>query len=397
MAFELEYDPFSPDVMRDPWPVYARLREEAPAYYLERWDAWALSRFADLWNAAGDDRTFMAGRGTSTAHLLTKVMPVTPMIGVMDPPAHTRLRAAVRGFFAAKRVAGFEPRIRGWVRAYLERVRERGHADLVADFARPLAAKVACLVAGYPIEDGERLGDLVHRFFARVPEQEGMTPDGLAALQEMGAYFAEMVRTRRQRPTTEPDILNALLDFEIDGRRYTDDEVASHLSMFLIGGAETFPKVFASAIYCLWRHPDQRAELAADPALAIDVFNETLRYDMPTQTMMRSLRRDLELHGQRMKAGQPVILLFPSGNRDPREFPEPDRFWIRRRAPRMLGFGGGTHACLGIHIARLEGRIALEEVLAVMPRYEIEESGLERYRTEFVRGWSKVPVSFTPT
>jgi cytochrome P450 len=110
--------------------------------------------------------------------------------------------------------------------------------------------------------------------------------------------------------------------------------------------------------------------------------------------MMRTLRRDFALHGQLMKAGRPVIFLFPSGNRDAREFPEPDRFWTRRRAPRMLGFGAGTHACLGIHIARLEGRVALEELLAVMPRYEIEESGLQRYTTEFVRGISKLPVRF---
>jgi cytochrome P450 len=390
----VDYDPFAPAVMDDPWPCYARLREESPAHYLERWDCWALSRFEDLWNAAADNESFMAGRGTSTAHLLTRVMDVVPMIGVMDPPDHTRLRAAVRGFFAPKRVHGFEPRIRGWVREYLGRLRGAGRADLVNDFAKPLAAKVACLVAGYPVEHGEHLGDLVHRFFARVPGTEGMTPDGLAALQEMGAYFTEMARERRRRPTSEPDILNALLPFEIGGRHYSDEELSSHLAMFLIGGAETFPKVFASAIYWLARHPDQRAELAADPSLAQDAFNETLRFDMPTQTMMRVLRRDYRLHGTLMKAGRPVILLFPSGNRDPREFPEPDRFWIRRRAPRMLGFGAGTHACLGLHVARLEGRIALEEVLAVMPRYEVEEAGLERYQTEFVRGISKLPVRF---
>jgi cytochrome P450 len=393
---DLGYDPFSPEVMADPWPFYARLREQSPVHYLERWDCWALSRFEDLWNAAADDEHFMAGRGTSTAHLLTKVMPVSPMIGVMDPPDHTRLRAAVRGFFAPKRVHAFEPRIRGWVREYLDRVRGRGSADLVEEFAKPVAAKVACLVAGYPIEHGEHLGELVHRFFARVPGHEGMTPDGLAALQEMGGYFAAMVRERRKRPIDEPDILGALLPFETGGRRYADEELASHLAMFLIGGAETFPKVFASAIYWLWRHPDQRAELAADSTLAVDAFNETLRFDMPTQTMMRTLRSDFTLHGKLMKASQPVIFLFPSGNRDPREFREPDRFWIRRRAPRMLGFGAGTHACLGIHIARLEGRIALEEVLAVMPRYEIEESGLEHYTTEFVRGISKLPVRFAP-
>jgi len=392
----VDYDPFAPEVMDDPWPFYARLREESPVHYLERWDCWALSRFQDLWDAAADDATYMAGRGTSTAHLLTKVMGVTPMIGVMDPPEHTRVRAAVRGFFAPRRIQALEPTLRGWAREYLDAIRGSGSAELVADFARPLAAKVACLVAGFPIEHGERLGELVHRFFARVPGVEGMTPDGLVALEELGAYFTEMARERRRRPTEAADILDALLAFDVGGRRYGDEDLASHLSMILIGGAETFPKVFASAIWWLWKHPDQRAELAADPRLALDAFNETLRYDMPTQTMMRVLRRDRELHGVRMRAGRPVIFLFPSGNRDRREFLEPDRFWIQRRAPRMLGFGAGTHACLGVHIARLEGRVALEEVLAAMPTYEIDEAGVERYRTEFVRGISRLPVRFEP-
>jgi cytochrome P450 len=393
----VRYDPFDPEAMADPWPIYARLREQAPVYYIERFDAWALSRFEDLWHAAADNETFTAERGTSTAHLLTRVQPVTPMLGMMDPPAHTRLRARVRRFFLPGRVAGFETAIRGWTREYLAAFRARGEADLVAELIIPLAAKVACLAAGYPIADGEKLGELVHRFFARREGHEGMTPDGLAALQEMSHYFLDMIAQRRRRATADPDVLNMLLEYEDEaGRRPDDPAIASHLSLFLIGGAETVPKVFANAMYWLWKHPDQRAEVVADPALAVDAFNESLRYDMPTQTMMRSVRRETVLHGQRLRVGQPVIFLFPSGNRDPREFPEPDRFWIQRRPPRMLGFGAGTHACLGVHVARLEGRIALQEVLAVMPRYEIVESGLERYVTEFVRGWSRLPVRFQP-
>jgi hypothetical protein len=164
------------------------------------------------------------------------------------------------------------------------------------------------------------------------------------------------------------------------------------MSLFLIGGSETFPKVFANLARRLFEHPSQRAAVAADPSLAPDAMIEALRYDMPTQFLGRTVVRDIELHGEKLRAGDVVLFLYASANRDPREFRDPDNFDIARRPPRILSFGHGTHACLGIHTAKAEGRIALEELLRRDPEYEIDLAGAQRLRTEFVQGFSHLPV-----
>jgi cytochrome P450 len=219
-----------------------------------------------------------------------------------------------------------------------------------------------------------------------------MTEDGVAAMMEMTAYFAELIKKRRGNPDPEGSAIDTVLQIEIDGRHFSDEEAGSHLSLFLIGGAETFPKVLSSAIYLLYKHPDQRAACAKDPSLIPDAFQEVLRYDMPTQFLCRTLQHDVELHGETMREGRPVLFLYPSANRDEHEFESPDAFDIRRRAPRILSFGHGIHACIGAHFARLEGRLSLEHMLRHMPEYQVDEQGLERIRTEFVQGWATMPV-----
>ncbi len=390
----VQYDPFSEAVMQDPHPIYRRLREEAPCYHVEKWDCWALSRFEDIWKASMDAKSYSTAQGTTSAHLLTKVQPVTPMLNLMDPPQHTQLRSRIRQYFAPGRVASLEPQIRGFVTDAMDAVMGRGECNMIDDVASKVAVQVACLANGFPLEDGEMLNQLVWRFFAREEGVEGMTQDGLAAMVEMSTYFADLIKRRRGNPGEGGNAVDTVLEIEIDGRKLSDEEAGSHLSLFLIGGAETFPKVFASAIYRLFEHPDQRAALAADPGLIPDAFNEVLRYDMPTQFLCRTLVCDVELHGETMREGQPVLFLYPSANRDDREFENPDVFDVRRRAPRMLSFGHGTHACIGAHFARMEGRICLEETLRRMPGYVVDVDRLERLRTEFVQGWASMPVRF---
>jgi cytochrome P450 len=390
----IAYDPFSEEVMKDPHPIYARLREEAPCYHLEKWDAFALSRFEDIWKASMDAKNYSTAKGTTAAHLLTKVQPVTPMLNLMDPPSHTALRSRIRQFFTPGRVGKLEPQIRQIVNDAFEAIRGAGSADLYNDVASKISVKVACLANGFPVEDADQLNALVWRFFGREEGVDGMTQDGVAAMMEMTAYFAELIQHRRKHPTEEGSPVDTVLDIEIDGRKFSDEEAGSHLSLFLIGGAETFPKVFSSAIYLLHKHPDQRAECVADPSLIPDAFNETLRFDMPTQFLMRTLLNDVELQGVTMRAGCPVMFLYPSANRDRREFENPDAFDIKRRPPRILSFGHGIHACIGAHFARLEGKLALEATLQHMPEYVVEEKKLQRIRTEFVQGWESMPVTF---
>jgi cytochrome P450 len=374
-------------------PIYSRLRDEAPAYYISKYDAWALSRFQDIWDCSSDPR-FSTASGTTPAQVLTKDQPVTPMLNVMDPPDHTKLRAAIRKCFLPKHLKALEPVARKVFSGLVDEVFEQGEADLVQDLAAKLSVRVACLAIGLPVEDGPLLTDLVSRFFAHDPGRQGMTADGLAALQELTDYCVEKARERRRTPEDGPEALDALVKFELSGRRFSDDEVASHLTMLVIGGSETFPKTLANGIVRLWEHKDQRAALVADPKGIPAAYDEILRYDMPTQFLCRTLRGDIELHGHTLRAGQAALFLYASANRDEREFDDPDRFDTRRGAKRFLTFGAGTHACLGTHVARMEGKITLETILSRMPDYEVDLDAAVRLRTEFVQGYSRLPIRF---
>jgi cytochrome P450 len=388
----IDYDPFSEEVMRDPHPVYARLREEAPCYHVPKWDAYALSRFGDIWQASMDADNYTATLGTTSSQLLTRVQPPSPMINLMDPPSHTQLRSRIARFFTPGSVRKFEAQIQRFADDAYAPFLDRRAGDLFNDFAAKVSVKVACLANGFPMEDAEMLNRLVWRFFAREEGVEGMTQDGLAAMGELFAYFGELIRKRRAAGVADGSVIDVLLGVEIDGRRFSDEEASSHLSMFIIGGSETFPKVFSSTVHRLWQHPDQRARCVREPSLIPGAFAEALRFDMPTQFLMRTLKNDVTLHGVTMRKGRPVMFLYPSANRDSREFERPDVFDILRRPPRILSFGHGIHACIGRHFANLEGRICLEKLLSHMPEYEVEEGKLRRIRTEFVQGWESMPV-----
>lgn len=390
----VDYNPFDDAIIHgDPLPIYKRLRDEAPAYYLAEFDTFALSRFEDIWKASADMKHLTAASGTTSAHLLTKVQPVTPMINNMDAPDHTRLRSEFRKAFAAPEVATLEPMIRRIARERLEACRAAGRMDVIHDFSAHVAVTVACTISGLPAEDGPFLNQLVWRFFQREEGVRGMTQSGLAALTEMFAYFHQQI-TRRRREGTRDDVLQKLLAFEQNGKPLDDDAIASHLSMLIIGGSETFPKTLATIVRRLAQHPEQRRMCIDDPVLIPDAYNEGLRFDMPTQFLMRQVKRPVEFAGTLMREGQSIMFLYHSGNHDEREFPDPDRFDIRRRPPRILSFGYGPHSCLGVNVARLEGRVCLEELLARCPEYEVDEAGAERLLTEYVQGYWKLPITF---
>jgi cytochrome P450 len=273
-------------------------------------------------------------------------------------------------------------------------VREKTECDVFNEFASRVSVKVACLANGFPMADSDMLNAWVWRFFARQEGVSGMTQDGVAAMQEMFGYFGELVGRRRAAGAGGDSVVDLVCRYEEDGRRFAVEEASSHLSLFLIGGAETFPKTFANAVYRLWEHPEQRAAVAADRALLPEAYREILRFDMPTQYLMRRVVRDVSLHGHTLRPGQNVAFLYPSANRDPREFPEPDRFDVRRAPPRILSFGHGIHACIGQHFAKAEARLCLERLLDHAPEYEVQADRLRRLKTEFIQGWESMPVAF---
>lgn len=387
----LDYDPFDEAVRTDPHPIYRRLRDEAPAYFMPKYEAWALSRFEDIWDASSDV-AYSAARGTTPAQLLTRDQPVQPMLNLMDPPEHTQLRSVIRGCFLPKKVRAVAPLAADLVTELLDAVADADEFDAIGDFSARLSVAVACLAIGLPLEDGPMLTKMVQRFFHHDPGQEGMTSEGLAALGELSDYCERTIRARRAAPTGGEAAIDLLAAYEFEGQPFSDVDAASHVSMLVIGGSETFPKVFANALNRLWEYPDQRAQLAQDPSGIPDAFNEVLRYDMPTQFLGRTLTRDVEIHGQTMRKDQPVIFLYASANRDDREFENPDVFDIARKPARILSFGAGNHACLGTHVARMEGHLCIGEVLKRFPDYELDLDRAVRLRTEFVQGFASLPV-----
>lgn len=391
----LDYDPFSLHVRRDPYPIYRRLRDEAPAYYLPKYDAWALSRFQDVWDASSDADSYSTAKGTTPAQVLTKEQPVTPMLNVMDPPEHTRLRAVIRKCFLPRHLRGLQPLVKQTFDGLLDEVVDQGSCDVVQDLGARLSVQVACLAIGIAPEEGPTLNAMVKRFFAHDPDTGGMTPDGLQALADLTAFCEDLIRRRRRQPGDGPEAADALIRFrDAEGRGFPDEVAASHVTMLVIGGSETFPKTLANGILRLYEHPDQRRALAQGRIETPAAYEEILRYDMPTQFLCRTLKRDVTLHEQQMREGQAVMFLYASANHDDREFERPEEFDIERRFLRHLSFSAGTHACLGTHVARMEGRITLDGILSRMPEYEVDLGGAVRLRTEFVQGFSRLPIRF---
>jgi cytochrome P450 len=391
-----EFDPYAYEIHEDPYPVYAALRAEAPVYRNERLGFWALSRHADVLAAFRDPDRFSNRNGVSLDPAAwTPAAQATMSFLAMDPPRHTRMRALVSRGFTPRRIAELEPRTRELARQHIDRVVEAGRCDFIADFAGRLPMDVISEMLGVPEADRAQLRTWAD---AVVHRDEGITdipPAAIEASASIFGYFNALIAERRLQP--RDDLTGALLAAEIDGDRLTDYEVLGFLFLMIIAGNETTTKLLGNALYWLWRNPDQRRLVQDDPTLIPRWVEETLRYDGSTQALARTVATDVELHGHTMRTGDRVVLLIGSGNRDERVFPEPDRFDIRRDTSALLSFGHGTHFCLGAALARLEGRIALEEVQARLPDFDIDPSGIARIHSVNVRGFAALPITFTPS
>ena len=386
----VHYDPYAPEMIDDPHPVYARLREEAPVYRLEEWGAWALARFEDVWNLSAEPEATSVAAGNTTSHVLTKAQPPTPMFALMDPPAHTKVRAAVGRIFTPRAVARLAADVERWVGEIFDAAGDE--IDVVKDLGTPIAVRVASRLMGIADEEGSELVKLTRRFFARDPKVAGITEDALAAMGEMVERFLDIVAERRKSGERGRDAISALLEVEVQGARRSDEAIADDLVLLMNGGTDTLPKVLANLVRRLGESPDQRAQLERDRSLSDDAFLEALRIDMPTQHLCRVMSRDWTIRGETLRQGEPVLFLYASANRDEREFDAPERFDIRRRPLRHLGFGHGTHACLGRHAAALEARTCLGALLDRAPEYEVVESRAARLYTDFVQGYASLPV-----
>ena len=393
----VHYNPFMDDVLYgDPYPVYKRMRAEDPVYYVEEYDAWFLSRFADIWRAGPDFEHFTATEGTTPPHLLTKDTPLNLSFASMDPPQHSRYRAQVAGLFKPGAVAKLEGKMREVVKGLVDTFIERGECDLVQDLAAQVSVRGALSVIGLPLELADKGSSWVNGIFARRDGHRGATEKSMEGAKDMFFTILDRVKQARKNPDQATGLLRVVMDTDVDGDKMDDFRLASLCCVVLIGGTDTLPKALAATLYRLWQNPDQRRELARDLSLVPDAFLEGLRLDTPTQHLGRTVTREVEFGGKLLKPGQRCMFMWASANRDEAEFDAPDEYRMKRRPQRMLAFGHGVHACLGKHVALMEARVTLEEVMRRLPEYEIDEAKAVRNRTEFVRGWLSLPARFTP-
>ena len=390
----VHFDPFDYEFHEDPYPTYRALREEAPIYWNEEIGFWAFSRHADVLAGFKDWEHFTNTGGISleVGQLSADSTAVLSVLA-MDPPRHDRIRALVSKGFTPRRVADLESSIRALAVRYLERVREVGHCDFVADFAGRLPMDVVSEMLGVPPSDRDELRGWSDTILHREEGMRGVPAEGIAASGKLLHYFVKVLAERRRQPGD--DLASALCAAEIDGEKLSDKDIIGFLYLLIIAGNETTTKLLANAVYWLQKHAAVRKELSEHHALVPLWVEETLRYDNSTQLMARSVTDDFVYQGHALARGQKVLLLIGSANRDERVFPSPDAFDIHRDTSAHLSFGRGTHFCLGAALARLEARVALEEVLRRIPDYEIDEARAVRVHSTNVRGFAALPMSFS--
>ena len=381
---QLYWDPFDTDLDDEPHDVWRRLRDEQPVYRNDRYDFWALSRFADVEAAHRDPATFSSARGT-VLELMGHDMSGTGQMIFMDPPEHTRLRTLVSRAFTPRRVTLLEDRVRQLCADLLDRHVGAEGFDYVRDFGAQLPSRVISSLVGVPPEDQEEQRRHIDEMF-HIEPGVGMVNDiSLAAGNALHRYLGTLVDRRTVEP--QDDLLTALCQAEL-----TRAETVRFANLLYSAGTETVGRLLGNAAVVLAAHPDQRAALVDQPELIPNAVEELLRFEAPSPVQGRMTTRDVTLHGVTIPAGSKVLLLTGSAGRDERVFPDPNRFDVRRTIQHHVSFGYGIHFCVGAALARTEGRVALEETLRRFPTWEVDHAGVVRQHTSTVRGYSSVPI-----
>jgi len=397
-AGTVEFDPFSDDFFNAPFNTYRRLRDEAPVYHNEKYGFWALSRYEDVEPALKDFDTYSSARGiTLDMYLAEPDSTQAPMIIMMDPPEHTVMRKLVNKVFTPRAVAALEPMIREKITDVAATL-GRTAFDVVADFGALFPVEIITTMLGVPPEHRQQIREWLDKQLERRPGDFHVPPEGLEASQAIAMFYYELVCERRANP--QDDMISRLTQVDVDRgdgfAKLSDLEIVAFASMLGGAGAETVVKLIGNAAVTFVANTEQWRKLREDRSKIPAAFEELLRYEAPSQYQLRYSTRDVTLHGTTIPAGSIVMLINGSATRDERAFADPDRFDIDRiPSGHNINFGYGIHSCLGAALARMEGRIALDVMLDLMPEYEVDKTGLRRVAMANVAGWANVPVNVT--
>ena len=388
----LSFDPYDVAINADPYPTYARLREEAPAYHNDEYDFWALSRHSDVEKALVNWQTFSSSRSDILDFIRAGFEMPPGVILFEDPPTHTMHRRLLSRVFTPRRVAALESKIRDFTVQCLDPFVGEEDFDFIEHLGAQVPMKTISMLLGIPEGDQERVRD---RADANLRTEHGKPMEVDAEHFASGQMFAEYLDWRMEHPSDDimTELLNATFEDETGTTRTLErDEVLTYISVIAGAGNETTNRLIGWAGKTLAEHPEQRHELADDHSLVPNAIEELLRYEPPAPHTARYVTRDVEIRGTTIPAGSAVLMLLGSGNRDEARWPDADRFDIHRDVGQMLTFGYGIHFCLGAALARMEGRVVLEEVLRRWRDWTVVEDRARLSPTSTVRGWDTLPV-----
>ncbi len=392
---EIYYDPFNIEIDIDPHPLWKRMRDEAPLYRNEKYTFFALTRYDDVEKALVDWDTFRSGKGSTLEMILSGVEMPSGSILMEDPPAHDIHRSLMSRVFTPKAMLAIEPKVREFCTRTLDPLMEEGRFDFIADLGAIMPMLTIGMLLGIPEEDQVAIRD---RIDASLRIDEDQDPDAVpnAGIAFEGLdVFGEYIDHRTKHPSD--DLMTKLIQAEFEDqygvtRTLTRDETMMYIMLLAGAGNETTTRLIGWTGKLLSEHPDQRRELAADRSLVPQAIEEILRYEAPSPVQARTVIRDVDYYGQTVPEGSIMVLLNGSGNRDDRHFADGDRFDIHRNIDHHLSFGYGLHFCLGAALARLEGRVALDEVLQRWTDWDVDWDNAKQAHTPNVRGWERLPV-----
>jgi cytochrome P450 len=396
---DIYYDPYDFGIDVDPYPTFRRLRDDAPLYYNEKYDFLALSRHADVKKASVDWETYKSGHGTILELIKGGISMPPGNILAEDPPDHDLHRGLLSRVFTMRRIAELENKVRAFCQTTLDPLVDRGGFDFIEDFAFSIPMQTIGMMLGIPDSDQsqhrQEIDDRMKLEAGEAPADPVSVMVGLLSPDRFAAY----IDYRRENPSDDlmTDLLNmTYVDADGQSRHLDTAVILNYVGILAAAGNETTVRLIGWAGKLLAEHPDQRRELVEDPSLIPATIEELLRYEAPSPVQARYVDRDVEHYGTKVPAGSAMLLLTASANRDERVFDDPDRFDIHRRPRQHLAFGFGIHHCLGAHLARLEARVALEELLKRFPEWDIDWDNAAQAHTSTVRGWEKLPVITSP-
>ena len=391
---DLYYDPFDFDIDADPYPIWRRLREESPLYYNERYDFYALSRWEDVEPGLINWRTYSSEKGT-LLELIKSDFEIPPgSIIFEDPPSHDLHRGLLSRVFTPRKMNAIEPKVREFCAETLDPLVGSGGFDFIADLGAQMPMRTIGMLLGIPEQDQVAIRDQIDDGL-RLQDGGAMPELSAINIDNQTQIFADYIDWRAEHPSD--DVMTELLQGEFEDetgekRTLSRHEVLGFVGLLAAAGNETTTRLIGWTGKVLADHPAERERLVARPDLIPNAIEELLRFESPSPVQARYVMHDVDHHGQTVPEGSAILLLNGSGNRDDRRFPDGDRFDVTRQIDHHLAFGYGIHFCLGAALARLEGRVALDEVLKRFPTWDVDYDNARQARTSTVRGWESLPV-----